>query len=299
MREYQFWQVDAFSVEPYLGNPAAVVFQADSLETNEMQTIARQMNLSETVFLCKPAAAEADYRARIFTPRRELPFAGHPTVAAAFTYLTSSNGDLDRDGLFLTQECGAGLIRIAVGEADGAPLFTIDTSAPSRRQTSFDRQSASRMLGCNAEDIGDAPIEVCSVGLPWMIVPFRSLTALQRAVPNQGLIESVSNAVEATGITAYSPGAEVGRCDFHVRSFAPGEGIPEDPVCGSGNGAAAVHIATHLRGDQDSFAYWAEQGLEIGRMGFARLTIENNRAGKPSITLGGHAATVMRGELLI
>ncbi len=299
MREYQFWQVDAFSAEPYLGNPAAVVFQADSLETTEMQSIARQMNLSETVFLCKPAAAEADYRARIFTPRKELPFAGHPTVAAAFTYLTSSAGDPDSDGLVLTQECGVGLIRIAVGEYDGAPLFTIDTNAPSRRETSFDRECASRVLGCSVDDIADAPIEVCSVGLPWMIVPFRSLTGLQGAVPNQGLIETVCNAVEATGITAYSPEAEAIRCDFHVRSFAPGEGITEDPVCGSGNGAAAVHIAAHLLNDKDSFAYWAEQGLEIGRMGFARLTVEHNRTGNPSISLGGHAVTVMRGELYI
>jgi len=187
MREYRFWQVDAFSAEPYLGNPAAVVFEADSLETTEMQTIARQMNLSETVFLCQPAADSAHYRARIFTPRKELPFAGHPTVAAAFCHLRSCIGNPGSEGLILTQECGVGLISIAVGDVDGAPLFTVSTNAPSRRETSIDRKQASHMLGCGVDDIADAPIEVCSVGLPWMIVPFRSLAGLQSVVPNQSV----------------------------------------------------------------------------------------------------------------
>lgn len=299
MREYKFWQVDAFSAAPYLGNPAAVVLQADSLETTEMQTIARQMNLSETVFLCQPTVAEAHYRARIFTPRKELPFAGHPTVAAAFTYLTSSAGSPDSAELILTQECGAGLIPIAIGESDGGCLFTIGTNAPSRTEASVDPEWACRILGCSEDDLADAPIEVCSVGLPWMIVAFRSLTGLREVVPNQGLIETVCIDAEATGITAYSPEAELDGCDFHVRSFAPGEGIPEDPVCGSGNGAAAVHIAAHLRSEQDSFMYWAEQGLEIGRRGRARLAVENNLTGNPSISLGGHAVTVMKGELYV
>jgi PhzF family phenazine biosynthesis protein len=282
-----------------LGNPAAVVFRADSLETTEMQIIARQMNLSETVFLCQPTVAEAHYRARIFTPRKELPFAGHPTVAAAFSHLKSSAGDPDGEGLMLTQECGVGLIPIAIGESDGGSLFTIGTNAPSRTEASIDPEWAGCMLGCSVDDLADAPIEVCSVGLPWMIVAFRSLTGLQQAVPNQRLIETSCIEAGATGITAYSPEAESDGCDFHVRSFAPGEGIPEDPVCGSGNGAAAVHIAAHLRSEQDSFTYWAEQGLEIGRRGRARLAVENNLTGNPAISLGGHAVTVMKGELYV
>ena len=109
-RRYRFWQVDAFSPVRYLGNAAAVVFEADSLDTASMQLIARQMNLSETAFLCTPTLAGADYRVRIFTPRSELPFAGHPTIAAAHTFyhgVRRSPADLQE----LHQECGIGLVR--------------------------------------------------------------------------------------------------------------------------------------------------------------------------------------------
>jgi PhzF family phenazine biosynthesis protein len=299
VRAYRFWQIDAFSRDRYRGNAAAVVFDASSLESSEMQAIARQMNLSETVFLCRPTKAGADYRARIFTPKNELPFAGHPTLAAAFAFVMSSAGTSDAAGLTLTQECGVGLVPVEVGMHDGAPLFTILMGPSSRRDANVDRDLASRMLGCRTKDIADVPIEICSVGLPWMIIPVRTLAALKGAIPDQPLIEKICREAEATGITAYSPETELAGCDLHIRSFAPGEGIPEDPACGSGNGAAAVHVAAHLRRDQDSFTYTAEQGLEVGRNAFLRLSVTDNRTDHPEVRLAGHAVTVMKGELYV
>jgi PhzF family phenazine biosynthesis protein len=295
--EHRFWQVDAFSRERYQGNPAAVVFEADGLERSEMQMIARQMNLSETVFLCRPTVAGADYRACIFTPRSELPFAGHPTVAAAHAF-ASSTGVSDEGEGTLTQECGIGLVPVEVSSHDGSPLFTISMGGASRRPADVDRELAARMLGCGDEEIADSPVEVCSVGLPWMIVRCRTLVGLAGALPNLALIETVCRKAGATGVTAYCPEAEMDGCDFHVRSFAPGEGIAEDPACGSGNGAAAVHVAAHLRNGEDRFAFAAEQGLEVQRRAVLQLSVASNGE-SPAVRLGGHAVTVMEGVLFV
>lgn len=297
MSEQRFWQVDAFSRERYQGNPAAVVFEAEGLERSEMQTIARQMNLSETVFLCRPTLAGADYRVRIFTPKSELPFAGHPTVAAAHAF-ASSTGLSGEGGCTLTQECGIGLVPVEVGSLDGSPLFTISMGEASRRPADVDLELAARMLGCAEEELAASPVEVCSVGLPWMIVPCRTLVGLSGALPDLALIETVCREAAATGVTAYCPEAEMDGCDFHVRSFAPGEGIAEDPACGSGNGAAAVHVAAHLRNGEGCFTYAAEQGLEVQRRAVLRLSLAGSGESL-AVRLGGHAVTVMEGVLFI
>jgi len=297
MSEYRFWQVDAFSRERYKGNPAAVVFDADGLERSQMQTIARQMNLSETVFLCRATLASADYRARIFTPRSELPFAGHPTLAAAHAF-ASSTGVSAEGECTLTQECGIGLVPVGLASRAGSPLYTMAMGEASRRPADVDRKLAARMLGCGEEEIGDPPVEVCSVGLPWVIVPCRTLTGLAAARPDLALIETVCREAAATGVTAYCPQAQVEGCDFHVRSFAPGEGIAEDPACGSGNGAAAVHVAAHLRSTEECFSYAAEQGLEVQRRAVLRLSVAGGGE-SPAVRLGGHAVTVMEGVLFV
>jgi PhzF family phenazine biosynthesis protein len=297
MSEYRFWQVDAFSRERYQGNPAAVVFEADDLEYSEMQKIARQMNLSETVFLCRPALSGADYRVRIFTPRNELPFAGHPTVAAAHAFAATTGLSVE-EGHTLTQECAIGLVPVKLSFLEGSLLFTVSMGEASRRPANVSRGLAARMLGCGEEEIADAPVEVCSVGLPWMIVPCRTLAGLRGLLPDLVLIETVCRKAEAVGLTVYCPEAQMEGCDLHVRSFAPGEGIVEDPACGSGNGAAAVHVAAHLRSSEERFTYAVEQGLEVQRKAVLRLSVDNTGE-SPAVLLGGHAVTVMEGVLFV
>ena len=298
MQQFRFWQVDAFTQEPYMGNPAAVVFNGDALSAEQMQTIARQFNLSETVFLCEPSTdPAADYRARIFTPRQELPFAGHPTIAACFTHV-STRSDVG-NGAVVRQECGAGTIELSVTDEDG--LLSTMTMAESRATaTSLTQEDLVRMLGCDPGEVADEPAELCSAGLPWLIARVKTLDGLQRATPDQGLVERTCHAHGAVGLTTYSEGAVLDGCELHVRSFAPGEGIPEDPVCGSGNGAVAIHVARHLYKDRPSFAYRAEQGLEVHRRGILHLFVDRAAAdGAPAVRLGGHAARVMEGQLSI
>jgi PhzF family phenazine biosynthesis protein len=296
MKLLRFWQVDAFSAERYRGNPAAIVFEADPLSTDEMQTIARQFNLSETVFLCVPSEkSTADYRARIFTPAREIPFAGHPTVASAFAHSSTRPDGGSPVGGTVRQECGAGIIPIAVSEG---PVFTLSANAQPTVTTRLSRSQLAGMLGCSPADVGEEPTEVCSIGLPWLIARVGSLAALRAAIPDLSLIETICQEHRAIGITVYCVEAALEGCSLHVRTFAPGVGIREDPVCGSGNGAIAVHLARHLYRDRPAFSYKAEQGLEIHRRGILHLSVERTDGdGSLTIRLGGQAVKVMEGQL--
>lgn len=295
---YRFWQIDAFSHTRYQGNAAAVVFDADALEPEAMQIIARQMNLSETAFLSTPQAADADYRVRIFTPRSELPFAGHPTIAAAHAHY---HGKLNAPhGIeSLRQECGIGVVQIGIRHASDECLYFITMTETARRPLEIGPEEIAAMLGCARDDLAASPIESCSTGLPWMIVPLVSMDALTRVAPNQPRIERYCKAQGVVGLSAYAPCGPGRECQFRVRSFAPGEGVPEDPVCGSGNGAVALHVADHLHRDDAAFDYMAEQGIEMGYRGRVHVSVTRDTGGDPTVRVGGGAVKVMQGELYI
>ena len=298
-KAFEFWQVDAFSDEPYKGNAAAVVFEAAELTPDQMQTIARQMNLSETAFLSDPLE-EGSYRVRIFTPTREVPFAGHPTIASAFAHASTHKKNGTFEKTVLLQECAAGMIEVAVTD-DEPPLFTLASRADATAVTTLDRQAIGGLLGLDSKDVVGEPAEVCSIGLPWLIVRVASLEPFQAAQPDLGAIERTCREYGAVGITAYVLETVLDDCDVHVRTFAPGAGIREDPVCGSGNGATAVHLARHLYRDHTTFSYRAEQGLEVHRCGRLHLAVERGGNDDQSIAvrLGGHAAKVLEGQLWI
>jgi PhzF family phenazine biosynthesis protein len=298
MNLFRFWQVDSFSANPYLGNPAAIVFDADHLSSNEMQTIARQFNLSETVFLCTPSEnGTADYRARIFTPSKEIPFAGHPTIASAFAFVSTQPDSETQVSGIVRQECGSGIIPIMVSKG---PLFTLSANSKPTAQTHLSRTQVAEMLSIPSVDVGEDPPEICSIGLPWLIARVRTLAALQTANPKLGLIDTVCQEHGAIGITVYCVGAVLKECSVHVRTFAPSVGIREDPVCGSGNGSVAVHLARHLYQERPTFFYKAEQGLEIHRSGILHLCVERSEEnGSLTIQLGGQAVKVMEGQFRI
>lgn len=298
MKAYVYRIVDAFSLKPYRGNPAAVVFDADDIAPGQMQTIARHLNLSETVFLCRPEADGADYRARIFTPREEIPFAGHPTIAAAFAYYHRLEEDERRRVTRLVQECGIGTVPIEVEARGGAPFFTLKAGSASAKEAGVTRVLAARMLGCEEDGLSDLPMEVCSGGLPWLIVKLRSIDVSKNLVPDQSLIDEVCRARGATGVTTYCDGAGIEGVDHHVRTFAPSVGITEDPACGSGNIALAVHIARHTHVGRPAFSFTSEQGLEVEREALLHVDVTRGPSGEPVVRLGGHAVQTAEGRLL-
>lgn len=281
MRMRPFTQVDVFTDTPYRGNPVAVVLDAEGLTTAQMRAIARWTNLSETTFVSKADDPAADYRLRIFTPASELPFAGHPTLGSAHA-LIESGRVRPRDGR-LVQQCAGGLVPLTVDATDSRlwlrlPAVKTVPLAPER----FAQLEAALGLRCAA---GAAAIDV---GPVWITARAASGEAVLAASPDLGAIERLSRELRATGVTVFG-GYEQGDARYEVRSFAPAADVPEDPVCGSGNGCVAASLAA--AGERRD--YDARQGRAIGRDGRVSVRYRGD-----AIEIGGAAVSCVRGEIL-
>lgn len=270
----RFKQVDVFTEKPFLGNPVAVVIGAEVLDAAQMQRIACWTNLSETTFLLP--SSKADYRLRIFTPRQELPFAGHPTIGSAHAALEA--GVVSKKS-HLKQECGAGIIELSV-EAD-ARIFLRGPQAKSRPIEklipSIPLAPASRIL----------KIDVGPVWIVGEMTDARSLAALE---PDMTALAEWTQSLGASGVTVFAPSGESAAA-IHVRSFAPAHGIPEDPVCGSGNLSVAVFLKENNLLKRFGSEYVARQGMQLGRDGRVSVRL------KTRIEIGGHAVTCVDGTL--
>jgi PhzF family phenazine biosynthesis protein len=284
MKSLAFQQVDVFTTVPFKGNPVAVVLDGDTLSSEEMQSIAAWTNLSETTFVCAPADPQADYRLRIFTPRRELPFAGHPTIGSAQAVLR--RGFKPHTPGRLVQECGKGLVDIKI---EGDRLFLALPEPQFREPAKPNLAAVADGLGVSAADVQRAAI--IDVGPVWFTVQLVGGDAVLALAPDMGKLAAL-NSIGITGVTVFGLYPAGAGADLEVRSFAPGDGIPEDPVCGSGNGcvAALVRRDSILR----SSSYLASQGRCVGRDG--RVAIEFDDG---TIWLGGHAVTCIEGSLKI
>jgi PhzF family phenazine biosynthesis protein len=270
----RFKQVDVFTDRPFVGNPVAVVIDADGLDGAAMQRIASWTNLSETTFLLPSRVA--DYRVRIFTPRQELPFAGHPTIGTAHAAIES--GFATPTGARLRQECGAGVLDLAV---EGKHLFV---KAPQPKITALDNVASAFGVPL----VPGTPLLKVDVGPVWLVGEMSDAAALAALKPDMTALAEWTTSLSATGVTVFAPAGEAG-CAIHVRSFAPAQGIPEDPVCGSGNISVAAYLR-HLR--RAAERYTARQGLQLGRDG--RVTM---RVGDSDLWLGGEAVTCVEGAL--
>lgn len=299
MKSKTFWQVDAFTAQPYCGNPAAIVFEADDLSVEIMQAISREMNLSETVFVMAPEDVAADYGVRIFTPRNELPFAGHPTLATAYAMLESHRLPHAPIPRILKQECGMGIVPIEVTRTADGPYLVMTQGVPVYHPAEVDPQTLSQMLGCAENALADSPVELVSTGVAWMIVPLTSMASVAAVNPDLSLIERVCREQGAVGVTVFSLEAADPECSAKLRTFAPGEGISEDPVCGSGNGSVAAYIGKHGLIDGDDVTYYAEQGMEISRPGKVLASFARGPGGQLTIRVGGQAVKVIEGELCV
>jgi PhzF family phenazine biosynthesis protein len=274
MASLRFKQVDVFTDKPFLGNPVAVVLGAEALDTSAMQRIACWTNLSETTFLLK--SSRADYRLRIFTPRQELPFAGHPTIGSAHAALES--GFVSRKKK-LVQECGAGLIELSV-EDDGR-IFLRGPAAKT--------QSLSQVIPSIPLVPGGKVLKV-DVGPVWVVGEVSDVEALAALKPDMTALAEWSESLGVTGTTVFAASKD-SLSKIHVRSFAPAHGVPEDPVCGSGNLSVGVFLRENGLLERFGRNYVARQGMQLGRDGrvFVRL--------KEKVEIGGHAVTCVDGTL--
>jgi PhzF family phenazine biosynthesis protein len=270
----RFKQVDVFTDRPFLGNPVAVVIGVEGLDTQAMQRIACWTNLSETTFLSKSKIA--DYRLRIFTPRQELPFAGHPTIGSAHAALESGFVSRKKN---LVQECGAGLIDLCV---EGGRIFL---RGPPAKVQALETQIPSIPLASASK------VMKVDVGPVWIVGEMTDARALAALKPDMTALAEWTHALGATGVTVFAP-SEDSFSEIHVRSFAPAHGIPEDPVCGSGNLSVAVFLKQTNQTGRFGNAYAARQGMQVGRDGRVSVRMKND-----SIEIGGHAVTCVDGTL--
>lgn len=271
MDRFSFKQVDVFTACPFFGNPVAVVIGAEGLDSEAMQRIAAWTNLSETTFLLKSEVA--DYRLRIFTPRQELPFAGHPTIGSAHAALESG---FVKKKTNLRQECGAGVLDLLV---EAEEIFVRGPQAKVsdvRRTLPFAR----KLLRID-------------VGPVWVVGEVADAAALATLRPDMALLADFSHDAEASGVTLFAPSGEKG-CAIHVRSFAPAHGIPEDPVCGSGNLSVASYLGATNQLDRFGKRYVVRQGMQLGRDGRVSVRIDDD-----GVRIGGCAVTCVDGTLTV
>jgi len=283
MRPIPFQQVDVFTRVPFRGNPVAVILDGSGFSTAQMQAIANWTNLSETTFVGPPTDPAADYRLRIFTPHAELPFAGHPTIGSAHAMLRAGHVP-KRTGL-LVQECGKGLVELRV---DGERLFLRLPkpvfASPDAGQTA----DAAAALGIPATVIEHAAI--IDVGPVWLTVQLCDGQTVANLKPDMAAVAALSGS-SLTGLNVFGFYKNGGPADLEVRSFAPRHGVPEDPVCGSGNGCVAALIQRDKLLDRES--YTSSQGRCLGRAGRVEVRFGEDSA----IWLGGHAVTCIEGAL--
>ncbi|MCF8570311.1 PhzF family phenazine biosynthesis protein [Gordonia sp. HY002] len=281
LRTRDFRQVDVFTALPALGNPVAVVFDADDLTEDRMAAFARWTNLSETTFVQSPTDERADYRLRIFTPTGELPFAGHPTLGSAHAWLrrvgVSTSGSV-------IQECGIGLVEIAPtpeGLAFAAPPLL--RSGPPDEQT---LRQAARGLGIAETEIVAANWVVN--GPQWLGVMLSSGAEVLALRPDFGALGDLEVGVIAPWADEE---AQARGADYEVRAFAPGLGVGEDPVTGSLNAGLAVWLCGSRRAPA---SYVAAQGTALGRAGRVQIRTDTTTG---AVWVGGSSVTVVSGTV--
>jgi PhzF family phenazine biosynthesis protein len=274
-RQRPFAQVDVFSATAYLGNPVAVIFDAEDLEKADMQSVARWTNLSETAFVLPPTTPEADYRVRIFTPGGELPFAGHPTLGSAHAWL--ERGAAAQVPERLVQECDAGLVEVR--RRSGLLSFA---APPTRRGGNIEDdylQEIVRAFGIERDQV--VAHQWVDNGPGWAVV--RLATAREVLALEPDLARIPGAMVGAIG--AYPDGSDHA---FELRTFAPGAGVHEDPVCGSMNAAVGQWLT---RTGAVSGSYRVSQGRRLGRAG--EVVITPGSGG--TLWVGGSTNTLFHG----
>jgi predicted PhzF superfamily epimerase YddE/YHI9 len=312
-RTVRFKQVDVFTSVPFKGNPLAVIFDADQLDSAQMQAIARWTNLSETTFLLKPTEPTADYRVRIFTTGRELPFAGHPTLGTAHALLES--GYRPKHAGRLVQQCGAGLVELKalaesvdeIGDKSGDEIgdergdkssdeigSAWAFAAPPARVTPLPETHYAALAAALRSDAIEFDAPPCGVdnGAAWLVVRLATAEACLALEPDTPALKNMVHAVGAHGLAVYAPHPAGGPATFEVRCLMTGGafGVGEDPVTGSANAALAGLLSMQQR--RPGERYTVRQGTALGRAGDVHVHYDD-AAGKTWI--GGASVTIVDG----
>jgi trans-2,3-dihydro-3-hydroxyanthranilate isomerase len=288
--------LDVFTLKRFSGNPLAVVFDSEGLDTAAMQTIAREFNYPETVFVSPPDKASHRAALRIFTPANELPFAGHPTAGAAVALARASGGS--KQAFIVEEKVGRVQCDVTLHDADSGEARFALPQLPARAGDAPEPAAMAAALGLAPSDIGgDLKAGRWSAGVPFVFVPVGSLAAMAKARPDPARFEDVFG-TDGPG-KAYlvcSETSERGH-DFHARMFAPKMGIAEDPATGSAVAAFGGLLAAQAGLKNGAHRFRIEQGYEMGRPSQIDLTLTVTAGHLTRGTIGGGAVVTCEGAI--
>ena len=295
MRSFEFETLDVFTNEKFAGNQLAVLMDARGLSDNEMQAITREFNLSETTFVLPPEDPSNTARVRIFTLGYEMPFAGHPTVGTAIAIAKARNLEGE-----IKLELNAGLFPVRLDFSGAAPFAEFQNpNLPKEAGSppSAEMLEAALCLPSGAVDCGAHTPRVIDAGVEYIYVraPLDAVRAARidsAAFAKLGLEETV-------GVYLYAEGGEANDATYHARMFAPDAGIPEDPATGSAAAAFPGQIARSQKLADGVHRWVIEQGFELGRPSRIYATVEISGGAVASIRIGGNAAPVQKGQLVV
>jgi trans-2,3-dihydro-3-hydroxyanthranilate isomerase len=292
----RFVTLDVFTDRRFAGNPLAVVLEPEGLETAAMQSIAREFNLSETVFVQPPENKAHRAKLRIFTPGRELPFAGHPTVGTAVLLGTLDGGTSERE-FVLEENIGPVPCRVTPAAGSGRATFDIPR-LPAEDGKAADNATLAAALSISPADIGFGKFapQRWSAGNPFAIVPVSGLAVMARCRPDMTHFEKAFGGGFAAPFVVCGETSEPGH-DFHARMFAPGVGVAEDPATGSAAAAFAGYLAAHGNYKDGEHLLRIEQGYEMGRPSLMELTLKISGGRLTGASIGGGAVVVTEGTI--
>lgn len=302
MRKFEFYQLDVFTVRAFAGNPLAVFHEAENLSTEEMQKIAREMNLSETVFVTP--SDRALRRLRIFTPTQELPLAGHPVVGTWF--LLAHLGivaPVENGFVKIEQELNLGVLPVEIEFRDGAPRQVVMTQGKFEAFSTVSNETTlsrlAQSLGLELKDLAvspEIPAQIVSTGIKSLAVPLASLEALSRCRINSSLLSEIYLNFGAIGCYAFTFETMEENSRIHARFFAPDDGIAEDPATGSAAGALSGYLIYHGAIGERKFTI--EQGDFMKRPSRIFAEVSGEKGQVERVKIGGNSVIMAKGEIL-
>jgi len=327
MPEFRFIQLDVFTDRAFTGNPLAVFPEAEGLTDEQMMQIAREMNLSETVFVLTPEATKEVHttaadeigskpsvlrRLRIFTPTREIPFAGHPVVGTWNGLAREGVVPLPQGGTGwqrIYHEVGIGILPVDIEFREGQPVQVVMTQGEFKIideiDDSHEQAELARALGLAREDLDESlPIQTISTGLTCLAVPIRSLADLRDCKVNSSLLAEIYTRRGGAGCHAFTRETiDVGASRAHARFFAPADNIAEDPATGSACGALGAYLVYHdglsVEPDDGHVKFVIEQGDFMHRPSRISLNVKGSKGTIEEVKVGGPSVLVAKGTVMV
>jgi|SRR5208283_4086507 len=292
MPSYRYRVVDVFTKTPLEGNPLAVFPDGSGIDDPTMQKIAKELNLSETVFILPPTRGGSAAKLRIFTPTYEMDFAGHPTIGASFVILDEGIVARGTQSFAIEENIGLVPIRVEAAGEDARPRIWL-TTPPIQYQQTLDRSVCARVLGLELEDLLPATPQVLTAGNPTIFIPLKNKEAVDRAwLDRSGAIELRGGDNRPLCVFIFTPTAE----GAYSRMFAPEHGVVEDPATGSSTGPLAAYMMR--TGLVSSPRFVSEQGTKMGLRSVLHVEIRGHE-GEDGIDVGGYVTPLVEATMTL